>query len=315
MYPDRYKHNNNKAEQVQITTDNSLVTRFLETLWLERGLSDNTLSAYRSDLQQFMSWLNTEQVAPTQAEIQHVQGYMAHCHDKTYTSRTNARILSVLKRFYRWLLRENLVEQDPTLQVSAPKLAKSLPVSLSETDVEKLLVAPDVEKPLGLRDRVLLEMVYATGLRVSELVGLTVQQLDRQQGLVRIMGKGGKERIVPVGEVALNWLNRYFEQARSVLLKGKGVTDYVFVTQRGGGITRQAFWYIIKRYAGLADIKVSISPHTLRHAFATHLLNNGADLRAVQMLLGHSDLSTTQIYTHLAKARLQEFHEEHHPRG
>ncbi len=297
-------------------SDEALITRFLDALWLERGLSENTLSAYRSDLKQYSTWLVADNsIQSNQAEMYHVQAYLSHCHDKSYSSRTNARILSVLKRFYRWLLRENLVTIDPTLEVSAPKLSKSLPVSLSEDDVEKLLNAPNTEKPLGLRDRVLLEMVYATGLRVSELVKLTLQQLDRQQGLVRISGKGGKERIVPVGEVALEWLNRYFQEARPDLLKGKSVSDYVFVTQRGGGITRQAFWYIIKRYTELAGINVNISPHTLRHAFATHLLNHGADLRAVQMLLGHSDLSTTQIYTHLAKARLQEFHAEHHPRG
>ena len=300
---------------MQTAAKTTLVNQFLDALWLERGLSENTLSAYRSDLQQFAQWLVEQQLDATKVEMQHIQSYLAHCHQKSYTSRTNARILSVLKRFYRWLLRENLITTDPTLEVSAPKLSKSLPVSLSEADVERLLQAPDVSKPLGLRDRVLLEMVYATGLRVSELVKLTLQQLDRRQGLVRIVGKGGKERIVPVGELALEWLNRYFDESRSLLLQGKGSSDYVFVTQRGGGITRQAFWYIIKNYAKIADIQVSISPHTLRHAFATHLLNNGADLRAVQMLLGHSDLSTTQIYTHLARARLQEFHEEHHPRG
>lgn len=293
-------------------SDQSLVSRFLDALWLEKALTESTLSAYRSDLKQYAAWLveNNAQTQITDVVKQHVQDYLAHCDEKSYSSRTNARILSVLKRFYRWLMDEELVRIDPTLEVSAPKLSKSLPVSLSETDVEMLLNAPNTDKPLGLRDRVLLEMVYATGLRVSELVKLTVDQVDLEQGIVNISGKAGRERVVPIGEVALGWLTRYFDEARTQLLQGKGVSHYMFVTQRGGGITRQAFWYIIKRYSEIAGITDNISPHTLRHAFATHLLNHGADLRSVQALLGHSDLSTTQIYTHLAKARLQDVEAE-----
>lgn len=291
------------------------ITSFIDSLWLEKGLSENTLSAYRSDLQQFNSWLEKQKSSIRKASTENINQYLVHCHKKSYSARTSARILSVLKRFYRWGLRENLITNDPTLNISSPKLAKPLPISLSEEEVEKLLQAPNTDKPIGMRDRVLLELVYATGLRVSELVKLTLQQIDMQLGLVRILGKGGKERIVPVGEEALDWLQKYINRDRKTLLEGKAVTDYVFVTTRGGGMTRQAFWHIIKNYALAAGIHINISPHTLRHAFATHLLNNGADLRSVQALLGHSDLSTTQIYTHLAKARLQAFHEKHHPRS
>lgn len=291
------------------------ITRFIDSLWLEKGLSENTLAAYRSDLHLFNTWLHAQKLALASVTTQVVNQYFVYCHQKAYSARTVARILSVLKRFYRWCLRENIITEDPTLTIGNPKLAKALPINLSEQDVENLLHAPDTHKPIGMRDRVLLELVYATGLRVSELVKLTLQQVDLQLGLVRIVGKGGKERIVPIGEVALEWLQNYLQDTRNTLLKGKAISDYVFVTTRGGGMTRQAFWHIIKHYAVVAGIQVNISPHTLRHAFATHLLNNGADLRAVQALLGHSDLSTTQIYTHLAKARLQAFHEEHHPRS
>lgn len=295
--------------------EHQYITRFIDSLWLEKGLSENTLAAYRSDLQLFAAWLVSQELQLVNASTEAINQYFVYCHQKAYSARSVARVLSVLKRFYRWCLREHITTQDPTLRISNPKLAKPLPINLSEQDVENLLHAPDTNKPIGMRDRVLLELVYATGLRVSELVNLTLQQVDLQLGLVRIMGKGGKERIVPVGEVALEWLQNYLHDTRNTLLKGKAISDYVFVTTRGGGMTRQAFWHIIKHYAVVAGIQANISPHTLRHAFATHLLNNGADLRAVQALLGHSDLSTTQIYTHLAKARLQAFHEQHHPRS
>lgn len=240
--------------------------------------------------------------------------FLASRYKEGIGSRSSARILSSLRRFYGYYIRENRISIDPTALISSPHIGKILPMSLSEQDVELLLAAPEVSNPQGYRDKAMLEMLYATGLRVSELVGLKFEQISFRQGVVRITGKGNKERLVPVGEEAMSWLEGYMGQARKALL-GERQCDYLFVTNRAGGMTRQAFWHIIKRHAKKAAITKELSPHTLRHAFATHLLNHGADLRVVQLLLGHSDLSTTQIYTHIAGARLKELHSKYHPRG
>lgn len=287
---------------------------FLDSLWLESGLSDNTVEAYRRDLLAFAAWLSefdTDLVAATRNDILRYQSQRMREGRKV---RSEARLLSSLRRFYRYLCREDVRESDPTAQIESPRLGRPLPSSLTETDVEDLLAQPDDDEALGLRDRTMLELLYAAGLRVSELVTLKVEQVNLRQGLIRCIGKGNKERLVPIGEVALDWLQRYMLDSRPVLLNGR-VTDDLFPTRRGKAMTRQAFWYLIKRYAQQADIEKDLSPHTLRHAFATHLLNHGADLRVVQLLLGHSDLSTTQIYTHVAKERLKNLHSQHHPRG
>lgn len=296
-----------------------IIEQFIDAVWMERGLSENTLSAYRTDLKKFVIWLtlSTDEVLSEQlikASRETVQKYLRELERREISPRSRARLLSSLRLFYAYLLREKIIEVDPVALIDAPKLGRSLPKTLSEEDVESLLMAPDISTPLGLRDRVLFEVLYATGLRVSELVGIELTQINLLQGVLRVTGKGNKERLVPLGEEAIKWLEKYLNNTRSDLLKGQ-VTDAVFVTKRGGAMTRQAFWYLIKRYAFQAEITSKISPHTLRHAFATHLLNHGADLRVVQMLLGHSDLSTTQIYTHVANERLKSLHSEHHPRG
>ena len=292
--------------------DAGLVERFLDALWMEQGLSENTLKAYRSDLVALCRWLHGARcglLAATQGDL---MGFLAtHARGSV---RTTARRLSVLRRFYQYLLRERLLASDPSARIAAPRLGRALPKTLSEADVENLLQAPVVDEPLGLRDRAMIELLYATGLRVSELVGLKLGQVNPRQGVVRVTGKGNKDRLVPLGEEALDWLERYLREARPELL-GARHSDAVFPTRRGEAMTRQAFWYMIRRYALRCGILKPLSPHTLRHAFATHLLNHGADLRAVQLLLGHSNISTTQIYTHVAKARLQELHARHHPRG
>ena len=287
---------------------------FLDSLWLESGLSDNTVTAYQNDLVAFASWLQPFNVTLANAEREHIQRYLQQRMREGKKVRSDARLLSSLRRFYRYLCREAIRDSDPTAMLESPRLGKSLPGSLSEEDVINLLAQPDTETALGMRDRTMLEVLYATGLRVSELVALTFEQLNMRQGLIRCIGKGNKERLVPLGETALDWLQLYLLESRPQLLQGQ-VTDDLFPTRRGHSMTRQAFWYIIKRYAKLAHIDKPLSPHTLRHAFATHLLNHGADLRVVQLLLGHADLSTTQIYTHVAKARLQQMHNQHHPRG
>ncbi len=287
---------------------------FLDSLWLESGLSKNTVEAYQRDLLGFSSWLqqsDTDLVAATREHILKYQGVRMREGRK---ARSEARLLSTLRRFYRYLCREEIRDSDPTAKIESPRLGKPLPSSLTEDEVERLLEQPDVYMPLGLRDRTMLEVLYATGLRVSELVSLTFEQINMRQGLIRCVGKGNKERLVPLGEIALDYLQRYFVESRPALLKGK-VNEDLFPTQRGSAMTRQAFWYLIKKYAKQAAIEKKLSPHTLRHAFATHLLNHGADLRVVQLLLGHSDLSTTQIYTHVAKERLKSLHAQHHPRG
>lgn len=294
-----------------------IVEQFIDVIWMEQGLSENTLSAYHADLKKFSIWLGADEDNPDKLVLVKrttIADYLVDLEKKKISATSRARLLSSLRRFYAFLLREKKIEGDPVALIDAPKLGRSLPQTLSEKDVESLLHAPNVSSLLGLRDRVLFEVLYATGLRVSELVGLQLMQVNLQQGVVRVIGKGNKERLVPLGEESIHWLEKYIGTARLELLKGK-ISDALFVTHRGGGMTRHAFWHLIKRYAKKAKISTKISPHTLRHAFATHLLNHGADLRVVQMLLGHSDLSTTQIYTHVAKARLQSLHREHHPRG
>ncbi len=279
---------------------------------MERGLSRNTMLAYGTDLAGFSVWLNRMDGDLIGAHREHLLSYLA-----TFTGsspRSTARRLSTLRRFYQYQVREKRIAEDPTTQVESPRLGRPLPGSLSESEVVSLLGAPDVEQPLGMRDRTMLELLYATGLRVSELIGLTFAQISLRQGIVKVVGKGNKERLVPFGEEAGDWLQRYMHQARPELLRGR-VSNAMFPTKRGGAMSRQAFWYLIRRYAKGAGIEKHLSPHTLRHAFATHLLNHGADLRVVQMLLGHSDISTTQIYTHVAKERLRRLHAKHHPRG
>ena len=296
-----------------------IIEQFIDVVWMERGLSKNTLSAYRTDLKNFVTWLRqtsgeslSDLIIEANRDV--IQKYFSELESREISPRSRARLLSSLRLFYAYLLREKIIDIDPVALIDAPKLGRSLPKILTEKDVESLLMAPDTATLLGLRDRSLFEVLYATGLRVSELVGLELTQINLVQGVLRVTGKGNKERLVPLGEEAINWLEKYLNIARSDLLKGQ-VTDALFVTKRGGAMTRQAFWYLIKRYAFQAEIASDISPHTLRHAFATHLLNHGADLRVVQMLLGHSDLSTTQIYTHVANERLKSLHSQHHPRG
>ncbi len=303
------------ATEAESTFDSPLLERFLDALWMERGLSEHTLAAYRRDLQGLGRWLRQEQgVALEQASRQALLGYLQNRAATGAKPRTTARLLSSLRRFYRYLVRERIIVDDPSARIDSPKLGRGLPKALTEAEVEALLRAPAVDDPLGLRDRAMLEVLYASGLRVSELVALDLYRVNLQQGVVRIMGKGSKERLVPLGEEALAWLQRYLLEARPELVKGQG-SSAMFPTRRGDAMTRQAFWYLIKRYARQAGITSHLSPHTLRHAFATHLLNHGADLRVVQMLLGHSNLSTTQIYTHVARERLKALHAQHHPRG
>lgn len=291
------------------------IERFLDALWMEGGLSDNTLAAYRNDLRGLSLWLSASPgVSLVAAQREHLMGYLAHRYSSGSKARSAARLLSSVRRFYRYHVREKNLVDDPSARIEAPKLGRPLPKSLSEAQVEALLGAPECQQALGLRDRAMLEVLYACGLRVSELVGLRLEQINLRQGVVRVIGKGSKERLVPLGEEAMNWLQRYFTEVRSDLLNGQP-SDFVFPGRGGEALTRQAFWYRIKAYARKAAIRVSLSPHTLRHAFATHLVNHGADLRVVQLLLGHSDLSTTQIYTHVARERLRELHAQHHPRG
>jgi len=293
----------------------NFIDKFLDTLWMENGLSEHTLSAYRNDLTGFSNWLaHNGDKTLVSADTNHVLSYLSYRLQKKFSPRSSARFLSCVRRFYAYLIRSKLITTDPVALIEAPKLGKSLPKTLSEHDVELILSAADVDTPLGLRDRTMLEILYACGLRVSELVSLTLGQVNLRQGVVRVVGKGSKERMVPLGEEAMAWIETYLANGRAEILKGD-LCDAMFPSNRRRFMTRQTFWHIIKRYARLAGIDKSLSPHTLRHAFATHLLNHGADLRVVQMLLGHSDLSTTQIYTHVARARLKELHSQHHPRG
>ncbi len=294
-------------------TPDPLIDAFIDSLWLEDGLSKLTLAAYRRDLNGLAHWLHSQDSSLSAASEADVQSYFATRHHETKASSANRR-MTVFRRFFQWALRDNRLLVDPTLKLLSAKQPQRLPKSLSEAQVEALLQAPDVETPLGLRDRAMLELLYASGLRVSELVDLPMLSLNLREGVLRVTGKGDKERLVPFGEEAGDWLQRYLAQARSELL-GPHNSPSVFVTQRGSAMSRVMFWMLIKKYALLADIQVPISPHTLRHAFATHLLNHGADLRAVQMLLGHADISTTTIYTHVARERLKSLHAQHHPRG
>jgi integrase/recombinase XerD len=295
--------------EAEVSIDN-----FLDAIWMERGLAANTLSAYKADLKALAVWLDESGSSLQKATRADLLAYIAHRVETGGRPRSTARQLSSFRRFYRYLLRERLVSEDPTAQIEMPKIGRSLPKSLSEAQVEALLSAPDVSDPLGHRDRTMLEVLYAAGLRVSELISLQQSQVNLNQGVIRITGKGDRERLIPLGEEAMDWIERFCAGPRGEILLERQ-TDYLFPTRRGDSMTRQAFWHIIKRYAEKAGVEGNLSPHTLRHAFATHLLNHGADLRVVQMLLGHSDLSTTQIYTHVARERMKELHSRHHPRG
>jgi len=296
--------------------DEEVVARFVDAIWLEDGLGEKTRQAYRSDLSRLAAWLEEQPGRPvlTAASRTNILGWMSSGLATGIKASTAARRLSGLRRFYRFLLREGVIAEDPTLRIDSPGLPRRLPDSLTEDEVSTLLAEPDPEVPIELRDKAMLEILYGCGLRVSELTSLQVDQVNLRQGVIRIIGKGNKERLVPMGEEAVDWLLRYMKEARGELLRGYP-SDALFPGSRPVAMTRQTFWHRIKHYAARVGIQKHLSPHTLRHAFATHLLNHGADLRVVQMLLGHSDLSTTQIYTHVARQRLQSLHQLHHPRG
>lgn len=301
------------SESSLTPTDTAQLDTFIDHLWLVDGLAKNTLESYRQDLTTFALWLPKQDKQLLTVEQADIQQYLAVKFPQS-KPRSIGRLIASLRRFYRYLLRENQVSKDPTLQIESPKLPRSLPKSLNEDEVIALLNAPNIAEAVGLRDRAMLELLYACGLRVSELVSIKVTEVSLSDGVVRVTGKGSKTRLVPMGEEAVDWISRYLCEGRSEILQ-KRLCDALFVTNRGEAMTRQAFWYLIKRYALLAGINKHMSPHVLRHAFATHLLNHGADLRVVQMLLGHSDISTTQIYTHVARERLKKLHSVHHPRG
>jgi len=304
-------------------SEQKTIERFIDNLWMENGLSENTLSAYRNDLASFSLWLYKNNCSLMQADAEVIQRFLAHNYNLQQKRRSVARLLSTLRRFYQYGCREQHLSENPTRLLESPKGERSLPSSLNEQQIDELLAAPDISDSLGLRDRAMLEVLYATGLRVSELINLQTSQVSLQQGVIRVIGKGDKERLVPVGEVALDWLMEYIKVSRPELLSSSNKKrtegsqcSEIFVTRRGSAMSRQAFWYMVKRYAVIAGIPCdNLSPHTLRHAFATHLLNHGADLRVVQMLLGHSDISTTQIYTHVADQRLRDMYKDHHPRA
>ncbi|SHH23356.1 integrase/recombinase XerD [Hydrocarboniphaga daqingensis] len=312
------------AEQAR-ADDAAAIERLLDLLWIERGSGTQTLAAYRSDLMLFARWLATRDVAIAEAGEADIRDYLAmrgRLHEQMrgkdrslqFSARSQARLMSALRRFYRFLVRDGQRKDDPSARLTSPKLPRALPKHMEQAQVDQLLDAPDVASPRGLRDRAMLELMYASGLRVSELVNLKRHQLSLQQNLVQLVGKGGKERLVPIGEIAEQWLRDYLAQARPELSRGQE-SDWLFVTSRGGPMTRHNFWQLIQRYAAKAGIRQHLSPHTLRHAFATHLLDHGADLRVVQTLLGHADLSTTQIYTHVTRVRLRDLHQRHHPRA
>ena len=291
-----------------------VVDRFLDAIWAERGLSENTLKAYRADLLALNQRLEGRKVDLVRVTRADLLEYISWRVDGGAKPRSTARQLSSFRRFFRYLLREGVIAEDPTTQIAMPKIGRTLPQSLTEEEVEALLAAPVVSDPLGHRDRAMLELLYATGVRVSELINLKLSQVNLNQGVLRIIGKGDRERLIPLGDEAQDWVKKFIDGPRvKILLKRQ--TEYLFPPGRGDRMTRQAFWHIIKRYAKKAGIGKKLSPHTVRHAFATHLLNNGADLRVVQLLLGHSDVSTTQIYTHVARERMKELHSRHHPRG
>jgi integrase/recombinase XerD len=294
--------------------DQTLIDRFLDALWVEEGLSKNTQLSYRSDLLHFSRWLAKRARPLLEVNSGDISAYLAVKYDQGLSGRSCARLLSSVRKFYAFLVREGKLSEDPSTSIASPRLGKPLPTTLTEADVERLLQAPDTEAALGLRDKAMLELLYATGLRVSELVGLRIDQINFRRGVVRVQGKGNKDRLIPIGEEAMSWLDRYLTSVHRKLLGDRQCSD-LFITARAKAMTRQAFWHRIKRYALQAGIAKRLSPHTLRHAFATHLLNHGADLRVVQLLLGHSDLSSTQIYTHIAQERLKDLHARHHPRG
>jgi integrase/recombinase XerD len=301
------------SEQALTATDAAELDVFIDHLWLEDGLAKNTLESYRLDLSAFSLWLTKQNKQLLTVDQADIQQYLAVRFPQS-KARSISRLIASLRRFYRYLMRDNKISLDPTIQIQSPKLPRSLPKSLNEDEVLALLDAPNLNESAGLRDRAMLELLYACGLRVSELVGVKVTEVSINDGVVRVTGKGSKTRLVPMGEEAVDWISRYLSEARPDILQ-KRLCDALFVTNRGEAMTRQAFWYLIKRYALLAGINKPMSPHVLRHAFATHLLNHGADLRVVQMLLGHADISTTQIYTHVARERLKQLHSAHHPRG
>jgi len=292
-----------------------LIDAFVDSLWLEKGFSQNTLSAYRTDLSLFVKWLDQQAGTLKEVSSHDVLAYLAFQTEKGIQPRTNARTLSCLKAFYRYCVREKHCDADPTQTLKPPRFVQTIPNTLSEKEVEALLQAPDLNSSMGVRDKALLEVLYGCGLRVSELVSLRLDEINFKQGVVRILGKGDRERLVPLGEEAHHWLTRYVGSARLELADESVSNDICFLSNRGKQITRQAFWYRIKHYAKLVGISSKLSPHTLRHAFATHLVNHGADLRIVQTLLGHANISTTQIYTHVANERLKALHAKHHPRG
>lgn len=295
--------------------DQVFVEQFLDALWMEKGLSENTLSSYRNDLKRLLEWMKRKNLIVAQISASDLQDYQIWLTDMNYKSTSKARMLSAIRRLFQYAHREKLRSDDPSALLISPKLAKRLPKDLTEQQVEALLDAPDPNDPIELRDKAMLELLYATGLRVTELVSLTMENMSLRQGVVRVTGKGNKERLVPMGENAVDWIETFLDEGRSTLL-GETSSDVVFPSKRAKQMTRQTFWHRIKHYALIAGIDTELlSPHVLRHAFATHLLNHGADLRVVQMLLGHSDLSTTQIYTHVATERLKQIHEEHHPRA
>ena len=293
----------------------NLIDKYIDSLWLEKGLSQNTLDSYQRDLKALTKWLDESNRSLQSVRREDLLKYLADRMGSGIKARSTARALSCLRSFYRYLLREKVIKVDPTLRIENPKLGRPLPDSLTESDVERLLAAPDLKTPIGIRDRAMLEVLYACGLRVTELVSLRLTDMNLRQGVLRVMGKGSKERLVPLGEEAISWLQQFIQDSRDELLKKNLSEDVVFPSNQGKMMTRQTFWHRIKIHAQDAGIKKKLSPHTLRHAFATHLVNHGADLRVVQLLLGHSDLSTTQIYTHIAQQRMKELHAEHHPRG
>ncbi len=294
---------------------NQIIDKFLDSQWLEKGLSRNTLDSYGRDLKAYSAWLEQQSLDLLQVRREDLLRYLSARLGRGLKARSTARALSCLRGLYRYLLRENIIRLDPTLRIENPKLGRPLPDTLTEKDIERLLAAPDPSTVLGLRDRTMLEVLYATGLRVTELVSLRLTEINLRQGVLRVTGKGNKERLVPLGEEAITWIQQFLGSGRDMLLVNNRHEDVVFPSNRGQAMTRQTFWHRIKAHARAAGIKRKLSPHTLRHAFATHLLNHGADLRVVQLLLGHSDLSTTQIYTHVAQHRMKELHQVHHPRG
>lgn len=304
----------NKEDAKTVARSAELVDRFLDAIWMERGLSPNTLGAYRADLMTLGRGLSVGCKSIDMADKADLLAFIAHRVENGAKPRSTARQLSSFRRFFRYIMREGLRDNDPTTDIEMPRIGRSLPQTLSEEEVDSLLNAPNTDEPLGHRDRAMLEVLYATGLRVSELINLKQSQINFNQGVLRIIGKGDRERLIPLGEEAQRWLKNFIDGPRMEILLERQ-TDYLFPTRRGDRMTRQAFWHIIKRYAEKSGIRKKMSPHSLRHAFATHLLNRGADLRVVQLLLGHSDLSTTQIYTHVARERLKDLHGEHHPRG